>query len=355
MKIKHWTAQLVAILALLFPLNYINAQSIVPDFSCPDESMNVLTNVCIDCFFPLRIAGIPVGGGSLPNDVYSPICICPAPTFLCPICVRIGLVSGGWFPEGIFEVTPREYCSPTMGGTILMDDLTNRGVSKYSAGLTYNNAHYLPYPIGLVSDLLTDFACSLPSTSVTDVGMWSELDPTWDNPALAALKTPDGVPLTMGSDLMATMALGCAAEYLAMQANGDFFGTRWCTGGSGQTYPLTGYAIDSGNPALIGALQATRLLDEMYRLGMQGKTWGNKSQVCKGNPEYSVSIPKNGHRMQQVSPGGEDGNHRIGDDWNAGSIGSFTPSIPGFRHQAHGINNTAYIFIDWKYKECCVF
>jgi conjugal transfer pilus assembly protein TraU len=183
-----------------------------------------------------------------------------------------------------------------------------------------------------------------------DVGLWSELDPTWNDPKMAALKSPEGVP---SGSAMAALTSACGAEYIAMQADPDYFGTRWCTGASGQTYPLSGYATNSGNPALLSALGSTRLLDQMYLLGMQRKTWGTESQVCFGKGSYETAIPKRGHRFQQVAPKGEKENHRIGDRWSAG-FSDVLPAVPGLSIQGHEINNNNYIFIDWKYKECCI-
>lgn len=324
----------------------------IPDNSCPDQSSKVLSNICVDCFFPMRL-GVQIGGGGsgdVPSDAYYPICGCIAPP---PFFYMIGMTAGGWLPEGIFEVTPREYCSSTLGGTIAGTDFENRGVGKWADDLTYYNAHYIPFPVSSVASLMTGYSCGVSGGGGTSVGLWSELDPTWNDPELAALKTPEGVP---SGSLMATLTAGCAAEYVAMQANSNYFGSRWCTGGSGQTYPLTGYATNSGNPATISALQSSRLLDEMYRLGMQRKTWGSSDQVCYNDGAYQTATPKNGHRMQQVAPQGETRNHRIGDDWNAGSMaGMPIPSMPGLRNQGHEINNNNYIFIDWKYHECCTF
>ena len=327
------------------------AESGLPDSSCPNQTSKVLSDICIDCFFPLRM-GIQIGGGgsgALPDDKSSPICICPAPF---PIFFRIGIVGGGWLPEGILEATPREWCSSTMGGTIYGDDPENRGVGSWSdgeGGTPFWNVHYIKFPLGMIASMLTGFACSIPMNAITVPAMWSELDPSWNDPELAALKNPEGLPPEVG---MAALILGCAAEWVTMQVNDGFYGTRWCAGTGGQTYPLSGYTIHSGNFALMSAHASTRLLDGMYRVGMQRKTWGTQDQICNGNGEYKVAIPKNGHRFQQVAPKAENGNHRIGDDWAAGETSAF--NVPGLRVQGHEIGNNNFIYINWKYYECCV-
>lgn len=253
-------------------------------------------------------------------------------------------------PEGIFEVTPREYCSSTLGGVKYGSDQSNRGIGSWGGGLTYYNVHYIPFPIASIKSVLSGVICGSQNNSEsTQVGMWSELDPTWNDAKLAALKAPDGsIPLGP------LLPLQCAAEYARMQVDSNYFGSPWCTGGSGQTYPLTGYVSSGGNPAKDTALTAARLLDEMYRAGAQKKTWGTLEMVCYG-VAASVSVtPKNGHRMQQVAPRSEKGNHRIGDDWSASSVGVIG-TIPGLKIQGHEVNNNNYIYVDWKYKECCAF
>lgn len=332
----------------------------IPNNECPSQTSKVLSNVCTSCFFPIRV-GIQIGGGGsgkIPSDKYSsPVCACPKATY--PF-IKIGTTGGVWSPEGILEVTPREYCSSTLGGTKVGSDLTNRGVGHWGDQLTYNNVHYIPFPMGQISNLImgSDSPCGQSGGGWGSVGLWSEIDPTWNDPKLAALKSPDGLP--PGGDApssMATLVQGCAADYATMQANSNYFGSRWCSGAYGQTYPLTGYAVQSGNPAAISALQSTRLLDEMYRTGMQKKTWGSYQQVCFGKGGNQTAIPKNGHRMQQVAPQGEKRNHRIGDMWNAGDIGGIVKelwnAIP-VSVQGHEINNNNYIHVDWKYKECCI-
>ena len=341
---KYWSV-LVLLFAQWMPAN--------ADMSCQGQTSKVLSNICIECFFPLRMA-IQIGGGgsgSLPDDKAAPICICPAPF---PIFFRIGFVGGGWLPEGILEATPTAYCSSTLGGISLGSEPGKDGTAGWSAGggsMTHWNVHYYKFPLGQIASMLSGFACAIPMGSdFSAPAMLSELDPTWNDPQLAALKNPEGLPPDVGMPLLQA---ACAAEYATMQANSGFYGSHWCTGGSGPTYPLSGMITNSGNPAYMAAHASSRLLDGMYRLGLQRKTWGSQAQICHGQGEYRHATPKNGHRLQQVAPERESGNHRIGDDWNGG-VASGVPVPPGLRVQGSEINNMNHIFINWKYYECCV-
>lgn len=331
----------------------------IPDNSCPSQTSRVVKNICTTCFFPIRL-GVKLGGGgsgSIPNDKYGPVCACP--TWKPPF-IKVGVTGGIWTPDGILETTPREWCSSTLGGTVVKTDLENRGIGHWSASqaLTYNNVHHIPFPMGQIAGLLMglDSPCSMGGGDWGSVGMWSELDPTWNDPKLAAFKSPEGVA---SGGAQAALVNGCVADYASMKANSNYFGVRQCAGMYGQMYPISGYSVDSGNPATQSALGSARLLDEMHRLGMQKKTWGSYSQVCKGEGKYVTAIPKNGHRFQQVAPQGEKKNHRIGDTWSAGSSNSIISTIRDsslnpLSIQGHEINNNNYIHIDWKYKECCV-
>jgi conjugal transfer pilus assembly protein TraU len=331
-------------LFILSPLAALG-DSWVPNNECPNQTSKVLSNICISCFFPIRL-GLQIGSGgtgALPSDKYRSICAC---RYRRPPFLRIGLTGGVWSPVGIVEVTPREYCSSALGGSVAGSDTNNRGIGHWGKEITYNNVHYIPFPIAEIASLIMgiDSPCGIGDSGSA---LWSELDPTWNDPKLAAFKSPEGLP--PGGDApsaMAAIVIGCAAEFATMQFNSDYFGSRWCAGAYGQTYPLTGYAINSGNPATIAGLQYARLVDQMYKTGLQTKTWGTNDQVCKGRGSYQISTPKNGHRMQQVAPEGEKKNHRIGDIWSV-SGGTILA-------QGNAINNNNYIFLDWKYKECCV-
>jgi len=56
-----------AILVLALALVSVPAQAADP--GCPDAELfsgKLITDVCWDCLFPVRIVGIPIGGGRLP-------------------------------------------------------------------------------------------------------------------------------------------------------------------------------------------------------------------------------------------------------------------------------------------------
>ena len=86
------------------------------DPGCPDAELfsgKLITDICWACLFPVRIAGIPIGGGQAPSGATNQIvCACndalgvPHP----------GFTIGMWEPARIVELVHSPRCSPALGG-----------------------------------------------------------------------------------------------------------------------------------------------------------------------------------------------------------------------------------------------
>ena len=85
---------------------------------CPDAQLlgpNLLTSICWDCIFPIRLAGatLALGAGDIPDKAANqPLCLC-TDRFDVP---HGGLTYGMWEPARLIELVRAPGCSPALGG-----------------------------------------------------------------------------------------------------------------------------------------------------------------------------------------------------------------------------------------------
>lgn len=314
--------------------------------TCSNAAADVLQNVCLDCFFPIRV-GVQTGSGGsgyLPDDKFAaPATVCPTewPPFVtaCPI-------TGLWYPDGIVEVVRDGGCSPSLGGTNVGAGANTKGVSKNARDFAFYNAHYFPYPLGTFTSMM--FAMTGCNFSATATSWASELDPSWGDPELSEMLYSSELRLVP----MPIIEASCAAEALVHLANPEYTGTvPWCAGGYGHLVSPGGYLVSHrANPTMDAALTATKALHRMARMGLIGSTWGTWGTVCNGDINRGAYIPRTGIKLQQVYPVAEQGNHPIGRRWGPiFSLGSAKSAPMG----GGKINEDSVVFIVWRYAECC--
>jgi conjugal transfer pilus assembly protein TraU len=86
------------------------------DPGCPDAELfsgKLITDICWGCLFPIRIAGLSIGGGERPPGASNRVlCACndalgvPHPGFVVSL----------WEPARIVELTRNPACAPALGG-----------------------------------------------------------------------------------------------------------------------------------------------------------------------------------------------------------------------------------------------
>lgn len=115
------------------------AQPAAADYTgCPDAgvlSAKLITDVCWDCIFPIRIAGTSIGSGRVPPGAAdSALCTCqddqgiPEP----------GITMGMWEPARLVELVRYPGCSMALAGTRL--PITN-GRQQGTAGRGEEGIH----------------------------------------------------------------------------------------------------------------------------------------------------------------------------------------------------------------------
>ena len=360
MKFKNramgWLLCMASLLTAVTPVYAQNPIDQAKDLACPDFNFGKqIGKVCWECFFPIVIFSIPIGGSSskLPNSRAAPICLCPGRTGY----PSIGFTLGWWAPDHVIESTRIPWCMPSLGGTVLTDDElkgSDLGVSGSTTilparwggqeekregssepGISYYNFHYIKFPIAYFIGWLSDYVCSKKSNNAFDIAFMSEFDPSWNNDELAIWTSPETKLFT---GMWAHIA--CAADGVASTVNKPINNMFFCAGTWGQLYPFSGNAPTAQSAPRDASLTAIKGVAKMHRFTIARKTYGN-SAVC-ADQMYFV-LPKQQYRFQMLFPTAEKKDHWIGaspfrwGEWR---------TVPA--------TGEDYINLQWTYHECCV-
>jgi len=311
------------------------------DAGCPDAQVfsgKLLTDICWGCLFPVRIAGLPIGGGTIPAGASDqPACLCndtagvPHP----------GLTISLWEPARLVELTRAPGCSPTLGGIRLPLGsrrlLGTSGKSAYDASDgAFQNYHWYAFPLLILLDLFFDSRCNHDGLVDVDILYLSELDPTWNNDELAFFTNPEAAWLAQPVALAA--CLGDAAAATAGTPIDELF---WCAGTWGNLYPFSGHQGASGSPARATSLSATRALAALHRRGLARRTMGADA-ACEA--PIDVFMKKSQYQLSMFYPLPETQRaHVIGEspfrwgEWR---------NIPG--------PGEDHVYLLWRWMDCCV-
>jgi conjugal transfer pilus assembly protein TraU len=321
-----------------------SAQALPSSFSpsCPNAAVlsgGLFANICYACFFPIRVAGVPTGL-NVPVGAASPICVCPSALFGIP---EPGVTWGMWAPMRIIETVRMPFCSPTLGTNFglgqsltprLVGDIGDKGEDQENE--SFYNFHVIAFPLGTVLRYLQASACSPGNSMDLDVLYASELDPTWNNPELSLLTTPEAA-LFATPDVIA----GCAADAAAASTFQPLLPIYWCAGSWGQVFPYSGFSQFNGSPPREAATVATRALAALERRGLELLTMGDPA-VCSAIPW--PTLVKNQYKLEQIYPVPEiEFNHWIGattftwGEWR---------NIPAVGED--------FVQTVWKWRDCCV-
>jgi len=308
---------------------------------CQDGSVlsaAIVTNICWDCVFPIRVAGVTLAGsGSVPAGAADqPLCLCDEAGVPHP-----GVTVGMWMPFQIIETVRAPGCSPTLGGITLPGaNPLNYGTKGWQQGESDDPAalHYHTYafPVFKMLDLFTDAHCFSGALSDFDILFLSEIDPTWTYDELAFFTAPESAAVALPP-----AQLACLGDAVAALAGGGIDQLFWCAGSWGSIYPLSGNANGQQSAVSDMSLLSTRALAVQHRRGLAVRTMGN-DVLCQG--AYDTLMPKSQYRMSMFWPPPEaNSNHVIGQttlvwgDWR---------QIPATGEDAS--------FIIWRWQDCCL-
>lgn len=369
----------IALLMMAMAYGKAVAQSPVGAATCPDSGaysrLKVITDLCWTCFFPIKIAGIPIamggdnggnipigdlnidfdrpgrGSSKLPSKTASPFCVCPGRFYGIP---SPGITWGMWFPTHTMEVVRQPWCSPILFGMSLGSFTTNteglgisilaleggtakQGGPSGNAGDqgSFYNWHWLTFPIYEMLEALMSPMCS-PQGWGVDMSYiyFTEFDPTWDNEMLALYTHPE---IKVFANLYAKAA--CAADAVMATISKPIDEAIWCAGSWGMLYPFSG---KGGVQATVEAqmLVGARGLAAMHRRGLAMLTYTNQG-TC--NDIYWFVYPKQQYQFQNFWPYPQ----RQNNVWTG------TSSWKWGQHRRIPARGEERVIMQWTYKECC--
>lgn len=315
--------------ALVFPV--LLESACIPR---PTAMAEIIGSACYACIFPLRIAGIEIVPGIIPDvqsTISSPICVCSNPF------PRIGIPVSFFEPSRLTESVTDAWCFPTMGFGMPLGMGLNGGTKdrpeEGDTARTFFQAHYFIYPLFAMLELLTDFVC-LDAASF-DLAYLTEVDPMWNDDALTALITPEALLFNNP-----VMNLACIADSLASQVFTPLDPLFWCKGSWGNAYPLTGNV--TANNFVEDAASASASM--IYKLHRELILWGSYGQVGLCGRFPAPIWRKSSYRLQMVEPIPHPIATTIG---QSGMIWTGLKNTPGL-----GDN---FGFLLFKKRDCCAF
>lgn len=312
---------------------------------CEDSGLlgpKLFTDICWSCLFPIRVAGVPIVGGSAPSNAATNIaCVCPKGSsgIYSP-----GLIVSMWEPNRLIEEVKTPGCSPTLGGVTLplgsnrsYGKLNTSGYQISTDAGSFFHTHLYAFPLLQILDLFMPTKCNADGYLDLDIMSFSEIDPTWNNPTLAFFQHPESAAV---ANPIAQAA--CAVESGLLAAGQEPSQSLWwCTGTWGQIYPLAGHVWTQDENRTSGLL-AARLIAQQHRRGLARLSMGD-ANVCKA--AIFPSIPKAQYKMTQFMPKAQTqsamwlGEHPY--QWDGGSA----------RHVPGTGNDTMYML--WQWADCC--
>jgi len=333
---------ILAVLVVLSPSVFAaDDGGIVKSRTCPDAKLfsnKLITDVCWDCLFPIRVMGAKLGGGSTPTKAANKtMCVCfdnagvPEP----------GIGVGYWEPARMIEIVRESGCAPSLGGMSLPG--TNRrhqGTTGADDGDSsdagFYHYHYYAMPLLLMLDMFVSSGCFSDGMMDFDIMYLSELDPTWSNDQLAFFTNPEAA-------LVATLpALAACTIDAATAAVGKVVDDMWwCAGAWGNLYPLSGVTTTSGF-ANMTSLASAKALGALHRRGLAVRTMGEDA-MCQEriiDPMFTRSQ----YKMSMFYPVAEaESSHVIGEtvlNWGWGRM------IPAAGEDA--------LYMIWRWNDCCM-
>lgn len=320
--------------------------SFLSDASCPNSNYfsGLIDKFCWSCTLPFNLMGFTEDPPDGAND--DSVCMCQDELGV----PELGFSVGYWAPEQIIEVTTTPWCSPTLGGTMIQDDLTSMGTTgggrnASSSTMATYHYNYFSNPVFKMLSMFMIPECDKdPGIVDLDLAYMSMLDITWYSDLLAMVFNADAVAFANP----VTQAI-CMKDCAVIAKTGDPSDQNWfCAGCEGNMYPFTGNILTDNNAIRSSSLVVTRALASMHRRGLARTTYG-KGAMCEN--VYSPMIPKPMYKVSMAWPKPEvDGNngdccHPIGEFWQKWGQG---------RKSAGGGKDNNFVYNIFRYNDCCV-
>ncbi|QCF28145.1 TraU family protein [Hydrocarboniclastica marina] len=324
--------RILSVMLIIAGLTQPAAAAVCEDAQIIDESL--ITDVCWDCLFPLKIAGVTLQTGERenpPEASSSSVCSCSPNGIPEP-----GLVMSMWEPTRLIEFPRQAGCSSVLGGVSLGFDKLNVGgqPDDTKTGKSYYHYHYYSFPLFMIMQLFSSSSCHDGWIDL-DLMYFSEIDPAWNNSSFAFFTTPESA---MVANPIASAA--CPADAAAATAGYPLNSLFWCAGSWGSIYPLSGIQNGAGGVLRDTSLLSTRLIASLHRKGFARQTMGEAAQ-CE--PIINPMLPKTQYKMSMMYPRAEtERAHVIGESTVRWGLGRTIP----------GVASTP-VYLLWRLNDCC--
>lgn len=313
---------------------------------CQDAKIfeKIIDQICWSCFLPMRIMGVgPAPDGAAGNDRF------------CQCTDRMGVPEYGWTlgywsPVRLAEIVRTPWCSPSLGGIQLQDDLFSlgHGVDRgegSEGSLSFAQYHWFSYPIMEMLQILFLSDCQVDQYHDFDLMYFSEIDPTWNNDLTALFLNPEA--LVFANPIA---KLWCVADCTTTTAGHQQEKSWGCAGCDGNLYPFTGFVADTDDPVRNSSLLMQRALASLHRKGLAAKSMGEDA-MCER--VFWPTIPRSQYKTSLIFPVPEASTtgpagkccHPLGESTNVWSVAA------GGRHRP---GKEDFVYLIWRYRDCCV-
>lgn len=256
---------------------------------CTGKFPNFITDICWSCIFPIKVFGVDFGflspsqedSTSMPPN---PVCFCQNPPVM-------GFSESFWEPVFMVDVTNVPGCFPLLGGIQLnlsknnmqygsstQSFMVNNGMSSAKANQNvFQHSHFYLNPVLYVMGAILDDDCL--DNRGYDIPWISELDPTYNDDALAMVLTPYAYPF---SGLLSIIA--GPVDAVAATSGFPISSLFWVAGAYGPIFPLTGTIQAKASGEQVARLETTRMLAKQHAAGAAWGTTGSMG-MCGGYPQ----------------------------------------------------------------------
>ncbi len=227
----------LACLAFTMPVFAADVSSPVQNKVCHDNqvlSAKLITDVCWNCIFPIKLAGINLSmTGTAPDNAASgTVCACKDGLNV----YHPGVLTAMWEPRKLIELTRTPGCMSSLGGVTLdlgndlqfgpqTDGAAEEQRERFS--ISFYNAHMYAMPLLRMLDMYLPGQCNADPYSDFDIINFTEIDPTWNNTMLAFFQNPESAAV---ANVIAMQA--CAGEAAAQFAGKQPIDSLWWCAGS---------------------------------------------------------------------------------------------------------------------------
>lgn len=325
----------------LFLSTILFATKLLADPGCQNAEIisgKLITDICWDCVFPMRIAGSPMGTSSDPvpsKAVSTPFCLCTDDVGVS----HPGVTTSMWEPARLIEFQRVPGCSSVLNGTIFPFDRLNQGHhargGKAGAQETFMHYHYYAFPLLTMLDMFTNAGCNADGYLDLDLMYMSEVDPTWNNDELAFFANPEAAAVANP-----LAAAACPADAVSSTAGNPIDSLFWCAGSWGLVYPLSGNQYTMSGVVENSSLLSVKVLAALHRRGLAHRTMGGDA-MCEGR--IDVTLSKEMYKFTVLHPVPETSEaHVTGESVFTWGMGRTIPAI-----------GQDLIYTIWRWNDCC--